>query len=236
MTSATWGVCQVNGTCSCNSGFVINTSTGKCMRPATSTCTDSYVACGCGCCGGTTPSPVCYYPSAGDSLSAIKAADETTKSSPTCATAGCSLGQRYLCCAEVAAEPAGSAQYSATLNVGALDRVSLKKTGSDGICVSLGLANPSSLGLKPVRVDLPTEWSIESLSAGACNSSSREQAIGAQGTVTFSPSGTSCAINAHLTVFFYVESGNPEPVVLSTRRIDADDIPISGGLPASYCK
>jgi hypothetical protein len=236
--SALWGTCKSNGTCSCYSGFVINTATGRCMAPAAGACAGTYNACGCGCCGGTTPSPFCYYPSAGDSLSAIIAADRTVKNSPTCNTAGagCSLGQYYLCCMEAAAEPAGSAQYSAKYSVGGYDRIGLSKTGSDGICVLLNLVNSSSLGssTRPLRVTTPGNWFIDgSISATACGSTtSSTSAMGAQGTVFFSPSGTSsCAISAHMTLFFAATADAP----VTTMRIDADNVAISGG-PTGYCQ
>jgi hypothetical protein len=141
---------------------------------------------------------------------------------------GCGLGQLYLCCAEAAAEPAGSAQYSASFTIGAYDRIGLKKTGDDGDCVWLGLVSPSSLSeSKPLRVGTPTNWGIEAITAGACSTGSTERAIGAQGTITISPNGTSCTINAHLTASFYsAVSGT-----LSSRRIDVDNVPYSGG----YC-
>jgi hypothetical protein len=230
------GTCQSNGTCICKSGYVINPSTARCMVPAAGTCAGTYEACGCGCCGSGAPSPVCYYPSAGDSLSAIIAADQAAKSSPTCALAGCALGQWYLCCMEAAAEPASSAQYSATYTSGAYDRIGLTKTEGGGNCVRLNLVNPGSggSGRRPLRVTTPDNWAIEgSIFAGACGSSSPAQAIGAQGTVSFSPSGTSaCAISAHMTLFFAATADAP----VTTMRIDADNVLISGGGPEGYCQ
>jgi hypothetical protein len=232
--SATWGVCLANGTCSCAGGSIVNSSTGKCMRPEISTCAGTYTACGCGCCTGVTPAAACYYPSAGDSLSTIKSTDEAAKNSAICAMAGCSLGQRYLCCTEATAEPAGSAQYSAVYQVGGYDRISLNKTGNDGNCMSLTLVNPGSLSdWRPLRMSVPTNWGVEgSITAGACNASTTEQSIGAQGTVTFTPNGTSCALNAHLTVFYYADASG----TLTTRRIDVDNVPITGGAPSGFCK
>jgi hypothetical protein len=236
LVSSLWGTCQSNGTCSCNAGFVINPNSGRCVAPAAGACSGSYEACGCGCCGGVTSSPLCYYPSAGDSLSAIIAADQTVAGSSTCSLAGCALGQHYLCCAEASAEPAGSAQYTAQYTVGGYDRVGLSKTSTDGNCLSLKLVNsgPSGANSTKLRVSTPSNWTIEgAISASPCASSTPvTQAIGAQGTVSFSPSGTaSCAISAHLTVFFVATTDSP----VTTMRIDADTVLISGG-PVGYCR
>jgi hypothetical protein len=60
----------------------------------------SYVACGCGCCGGL-PEPTqktCVYHAKGDSLEAIKANDEKSRQSPKCAVVGCSRGTKYEFC------------------------------------------------------------------------------------------------------------------------------------------
>jgi hypothetical protein len=136
---------------------------------------------------------------------------------------------------EAAAEPAGSAQYSAKYTIGGYDRIGLSKTGTDGNCVSLNLVDSSSLGssAKPLHVSAPGNWSIDgSISASPCSSTTTSySAIGAQGTVTFSPSGTACAINAHMTLFF---AGNADAPV-TTMRIDADNVVVSGG-PTGYCK
>lgn len=58
----------------------------------------TYVACGCGCCGGVTPKPSCLYHSKGDDLQKIIAADRASKQSPTCRVAGCSMGTSYSFC------------------------------------------------------------------------------------------------------------------------------------------
>jgi hypothetical protein len=232
--SALWGICQADGTCTCINGSFTNPSTGKCMRPEVTGCTGSYKACGCGCCAAVTPVAVCYYPSAGDSLSAIRAADEATRTSPACQTAGCSLGQRYLCCVDGAAELPGSAEYSATLSIGAYDRISLKKTGIDGNCLSLDFVRARSLPDSiPLRVSMPGGWGVEnSISVGLCDGPAVGQSIGIQGTVSLSPNGTSCAISAHLTGFFTVAAQGD----VLTKRIDADNIPIIGVPPGGPCQ
>jgi hypothetical protein len=231
---ASWvaGTCQSNGTCVCGSGFALNPDSGRCGRVETNTCAGSYDACGCGCCTGQSPTTVCYYPSAGDSLASIKAADEEVKASPTCANAGCAAGQRYICCAEAPVEPAGTALYSATATMTAVDRIQLKRTESDGRCVSITIANPGSgAGGRPLRLSLPTGWGVVSVAAGACNGPASEEVIGAQGSMTLNPSGNTCTVSAHLTLFHSATSAGP----VSTTRFDADDVLISGGLSSNYC-
>ncbi len=227
ISAAVFGVCRANGTCSCNSGYVLNPSSGRCARQA-SICTGSTTACGCGCCpGAKTPTPVCYYPSAGESISSIEAADKVASENPNCLAAGCSLGQDYLCCVEAAPEPAGSAQYSASFTIGAYDRLGLKKTGNDGNCMWFVLVSGESLvDTRPLRVSAPKGWGIEAITAGACSAGSTEQAIGAQGTVTRSSNGTSCIVSVHLTAFFY----SKENGTITARRIDADDVPYGGAV------
>jgi len=58
----------------------------------------SYVACGCGCCGGSTPVKKCLFRSKGDDLAKIIAADKRSRANPKCALAGCSLGTEYSYC------------------------------------------------------------------------------------------------------------------------------------------
>jgi|GEM_PF-2669061 len=58
---------------------------------------DSYLACGCGCCG-NTPIDQCLYHSKGDDLEKIKTDDEISRKKADCAVAGCSAGVRYHYC------------------------------------------------------------------------------------------------------------------------------------------
>jgi hypothetical protein len=234
ISAAVMGVCQPNGTCVCNNGYEKNPNTGKCTRPASPACTGTYDACGCGCCTGGSTATVCYYPSAGESITAIQAADQAAAASPSCASAGCSMKRHYLCCAESASEPAGSAQYKATYTVGGIDRIGLTRTGNDGTCAFVNFLNPgSNAGWRPYQLNLPTNWGFdESSASSSCGSAITAQIMGAQGTVTFTPNGSSCAINAHMTVFFY----DTKSATISSTRLDADNVPISGGGPSGYCK
>jgi hypothetical protein len=79
-------------------------------------------------------------------------------------------------------------------------------------------------------VDTPNRWSIEgSLTAGYCSASSLAQAIGAQGSITFTPAGTGCALTAQLTVFLVMD-GEVVPI-----RVDANRVPIAGGMLSADC-
>jgi hypothetical protein len=59
---------------------------------------ESYLACGCGCCGGEEPTQACIYRSKGDDLSKIIEDDKKTGQGPGCAVMGCSLGINYTYC------------------------------------------------------------------------------------------------------------------------------------------
>lgn len=56
----------------------------------------TYVACGCGCCGGVEPKQQCVIDA--KELQRLKAEDALRAASPDCAMAGCSAGVRYMLC------------------------------------------------------------------------------------------------------------------------------------------
>lgn len=58
----------------------------------------SYIACGCGCCGGVEPTTTCLYHLKGEDMQKLIAADKTQKESPTCPTVGCSQPIKYIYC------------------------------------------------------------------------------------------------------------------------------------------
>lgn len=58
----------------------------------------TYTACGCGCCGGTTPVDRCVDTAAGETMQQIIDADQQARQDPNCSFAGCALGVRYRCC------------------------------------------------------------------------------------------------------------------------------------------
>ena len=55
---------------------------------------EEYVACGCGCCGGTEPKGECLYHAKGDDMGKIIADDGLLGKSPDCAYMGCSIGHQ----------------------------------------------------------------------------------------------------------------------------------------------
>jgi hypothetical protein len=59
---------------------------------------ETYVACGCGCCGGTEPKEQCLYHSKGDNVEKIKQEDKVVAASDVCKVAGCSHGIKYKYC------------------------------------------------------------------------------------------------------------------------------------------
>lgn len=60
----------------------------------------SYTACGCGCCGGVDPNPIqkCLYHSRGEDLREIMKSDEAQRLSPDCKFIGCARGTKYTYC------------------------------------------------------------------------------------------------------------------------------------------
>lgn len=58
----------------------------------------SYIACGCGCCGGVEPAQECLYHSKGDDIGKIMEADNAQRQSPICKFAGCARGVKYAYC------------------------------------------------------------------------------------------------------------------------------------------
>lgn len=59
---------------------------------------ETYLACGCGCCGNEASEEICLYKSKGDSLEEIKQKDQASRQAPACITVGCSLGTLYKYC------------------------------------------------------------------------------------------------------------------------------------------
>ncbi len=61
-------------------------------------CSATYVACGCGCCGGVEPQVQCLSCADGDDLQALIKKDQEAKKDPQCAVMGCSTGTKYMYC------------------------------------------------------------------------------------------------------------------------------------------
>ena len=77
-------------------GSAKGTPKGKPAKPDAEP--SEYLSCGCGCCGGAQPQKVCLYRKKGDKLKRIIEQDESQRSAPMCAMAGCSLGTLYRYC------------------------------------------------------------------------------------------------------------------------------------------
>ena len=60
--------------------------------------TAGYLACGCGCCGGTDPDKQSLYHSKGDDLNKIIQEDKKLQQREECKYAGCSKGVLYEYC------------------------------------------------------------------------------------------------------------------------------------------
>ena len=238
-SEALMGTCQSDGTCVCNSFYVINPSTGRCMysskdasvRNDTSTaaeCTGDYTACGCGCCGSVQAPPSCYYPSLGETIAAITAQDEVAKSSSNCSFVGCSLGIHYICCAEAAAESPSSAAYAADGYSGGLDHVTISKSGAE--CATVSFARPSTGSNSALKITMPSRWGVVSAGVGACGDGGvTDQAKGAVGTFALRASGSQCVADLHATLFAFAADGT-----VKTTRLDIDGVTVTG-LPGSLC-
>lgn len=59
---------------------------------------ETYTACGCGCCGGSTPKEQCLDKSRGESIEKVKMEDQEAAKSQNCMVAGCSPGTKYKYC------------------------------------------------------------------------------------------------------------------------------------------
>jgi hypothetical protein len=186
-----------------------------------------YVACGCGCCGSTTPeSTQCFYTELGEDLASIVAADEAARSDPACPAAECSLGVRRVCCATP--EDPGGATHEVTGTIGGYNRINFKRTGADGRCTRVGFVQPDQ-GADSFALMLPESWALEGASDYACvdeNSAafdSRRSPIGGVGTLTFT-TPQNCAIDFDFTLFFLSESGRVDAV-----RFVGNGVAVPGG-------
>jgi hypothetical protein len=174
-------------------------------------CDGSYRECGCGCCV-TDPPPQpsyssCYYPDLGETIEAIKAADEAAAMSPSCANAGCANGLERVCC--IAPVEAGPAVYEAMGYSGALDNMSITRTDPDDHCTRVQIALPS--GMSPdFPLELPTNWGLE-LAADCGGRTGMHRTIGAIGSLVFTSSDP-CTASFDFTVFLSSETGEVEAV------------------------
>ncbi len=239
ISAAVMGTCQPDGTCKCNSGYVLNPSTGRCRYPTrdgsagdgdalANLCTGAYDSCQCSCCGPIGSAMACYYPTLGESVATLAAADQERWASTICGAGACTSGVRYLCCTPAAPEPSSAATYTATGNIGAYDRLGITKTGAD--CAALSFSAPAT-GSKGFHVDAGDFWTAERASFGPCGDAGvRTLAKGALGTLTFRMSGDACVLDLHATLFAISDAGE-----LSTARMDGEGIPMPSIL-GNYCQ
>lgn len=149
----------------------------------------------------------------------LVAADEAQRQSPSCASAGCSLGVRYLCCKAPAPESL-PATYSASLVIGGYDRIQVVKMGTE-FCPRLTFTDGTS-GLRTALDGLPG-WNLEAGSYMSCLMSSVPQnVVGASGSIKTRASGSSCVLDMHFAVYALA---NEELIPF---RFDADGVPLSG--------
>jgi hypothetical protein len=238
LVSSVWGSCRADGTCACKVGFTINPATGRCMigardagtYDALGSCTGDFLACGCGCCGGTTPNNACYYPALGESTALFQAQDEAVRQSTNCNLAGCSMGRRYVCCVAGAPEPVGSATYTASAYSGDLDHLTIVKVGTD--CATLGLSGPGTNidDRKPLQTN--GNWSqINGRFGGCADGAAVDTANGVLGTLVVRKDGSGgCVADVHVSLFALATTGEAK-----TTRLDADGLAI-GGMGADLCR
>lgn len=196
---------------------------------------DGYVACGCGCCGsGPTEVTRCYYPEAGDELADLIASDRMQQASPSCATAGCSVGVRHACCLRGSPAPAGSATYSADFASTAFDRLTVMKQGNDGRCARIVFARPLANSDVYTALELPAGpgpgWGLEFAYESLCTmSASPPPAMGAIGRLALRAAAGACVVDVHLTAFF-ARNGGVQGV-----PFDAEGLTLDGVSP-SLCQ
>jgi hypothetical protein len=234
---ASWisGWCTADGVCVCDVGYTVNPATGRCMIAPKSDaglgsdgvllCPGEYDACGCGCCGSPPMSVACYFPTAGDTLEAIKAADDEVRATINCLTAGCSPGTRYICCLPADPDPPGSATYEVSAWSGGLDHLDISKSGAD--CAHLGFA--SGYDSRPeYRVETPDGWMVMIALMDTCgDGGAGEWPDGALGTMAFRQSDGQCLADVHVTLYTFTAAGE-----VRTIRLDVDGavLPAMGGV------
>jgi hypothetical protein len=237
-SEAVMGTCQPDGTCKCNSGYVLNPSTGRCRYPPrdgspgdtdalANLCTGAYDSCMCSCCGTIGRAMMCYYPTLGESVATLAAADQERWASAICGAGACSSGVHYLCCTPADPEPSSAATYTASGYVGGSDGLGIKKVGAD--CASLMFTSSGSAG-EGFQVDAGALWTAEGASFGPCgDAGTRTYAQGALGTLTFRMADDVCVMDLHATLFAISDAAE-----LTTARMDADGVPMPS-LLGGYC-
>jgi hypothetical protein len=176
--------------------------------------------CGCGCCGGQPEATSCYYPALGQTREAIP-----NPVSPNCASAGCSFGERHLCCADPG-ETASDARYCAR-GRSSEDYPAYAVSKQDGaFCTNVVLVGVSSGGKNPFAVS-SSGWRIDSALYGPCDGPA-SPAIGGLGTVIRNGAGADglTHLSLHMTLFFDSGAGVADSV-----RFDVADVILGGCFP-----
>jgi hypothetical protein len=200
------------------------------------TCGGSFIACGCGCCGGaTTDLPMrCYYPGAGESIETVTAADLATKNATDCNHAGCSLGVKYSCCPDYDPNPADPVRYGATYGSSLGGVITLSSYGPMIYRAVMFTRSPSR-ALPGFRMDLPDTWAV---AYGAnygktYGETLANNAIGGRGSIAIRASGAHCVLDAHVTLYTQRTHSGAFPYEGAV-RFDVDDMVIDYA-PASLC-
>ena len=195
-------------------------------------CDGTFRACGCGCCGPSSPSSTttCVYPELGQSLSPIIAADlARSHDAVHCAAAGCSIGIDYVCCEAPAPMPE-QATYDAAVVIGDINRLRVNKMGADCSTLTLREVAPADPVAPGFPAEMPEGWGIEQATRLPCSSSmTKPRAIGAIGKLSLRVLGNACVVDAHLTLFFGDAMNGIE-----AERFDVDALPV--GVPVAQCQ
>lgn len=176
---------------------------------STSAC-DDYLACGCGCCGGTAPDHACYYPDRGDTLERIVADDQALAADAACAGAGCAKGTLYWCCVPPS-EGQPATYRTDSFQSDAYDRFVLIRADEANNCTVLSVSSIIEPPKFPIEV--PEGWKVDVGSSGFnCNSiynfPNQRIAIGGEGFVSFTTPDR-CAIDFDFTLYFDIGDDAP---------------------------
>ena len=179
---------------------------------------DTFTACGCGCCGGSTPRLTCYYPEYGDDLAAIARDDRAASMSPSCDNAGCSLGQEYVCCVKPPASREG--EVGATLNTSGL-LVIHHEDPNRSYCRSLFLSTTPDGAASFENLELPEGYWLQYGTEFACGDTGFSRpAFGVMGSITLS---AECKVDVDVTLVFGTRASEVE-----TERVVAHDVVVDG--------
>jgi hypothetical protein len=197
-------------------------------------CEGDQIFCGCGCCGRTDYGSRCYYPGKGETLATVHADDMAWLSVVKCTLILCSGPLRHTCCADLPPEPSSVGSYQAGYSSSDGEQVRIVRRGPDGQYAELILTGDSAQRKGGFAIDVvPGSWGVESgahLSQGG--SAISDNAIGGHGTVRIWPSGSTCLVDAHLTLFS-LDAAAPLGVPQAV-RLDVDSLIIASA-PASLC-